>query len=60
MNVSSDSIVDVNNESPLALNPDNRDPLEHSSDLGELLHALGTASLGRTLISKREDMREQT
>ena len=59
MNVSSNAIIDVDNESPLALNSDDRHLLEHGTDLGKLVHRLGSASLGRGLVRERKHMREE-
>lgn len=54
VDISSDAIINIDDESPLAVNPDDRHLLKHGSDLGKLLHRLGSASLGRGLVRERE------
>jgi len=60
VNVSPDSIVDIDDQPPLALDPHNRNPLKHGPNLRKLLHALRSTSFRRTLLSKRKHMRKQT
>ena len=60
VNVSPHSIIHINHQPPLTLNPHNRNPLEDRPDLSELLHALRSTPLRRTLLSQRKDVRKQT
>lgn len=50
-------VVDVDNEPPLGLDPENGNLLENGSVLGKLLHRFRT--LGRLLVAESNNMREQ-
>jgi hypothetical protein len=60
MNVSLNSIVNVNDQPPFALDPDYGDLFEHCPNLPKLLHRLHTTALRRPLLLHANHMLQQT
>lgn len=60
MNVTLHAIVDIDHQSPLALDPDDSNLLEHGSDLSKLLHRLHTATFRGLLLREAYDVIEKT